>query len=89
MKIPPQPVPPRPPQNIQIPHHVSDVSVVGSYRSTYLVKDLFEFEVILWEDDEITLRKLIVVESDNIKSAYEHMIKNYPEPYFFKLNTPE
>lgn len=89
MKNPPKPVPGNKP--LGIPHRVSDVSAVGNCRIPFTepAKSAFEFEVIRWEDDEITLKKLIVVESDNIKNAYDYMIENYPKPYYFKLNLPE
>lgn len=86
-KVPP--VPPRPPQNIQIPHHVSDVSAVGSCRFSIEpeIWNSFKFKVVLFVEDEIILKKTINVRKPDLKSAYDWMIKKYPKPYSFELKS--
>lgn len=92
MKTPPKPPAPGKIPPLGTPRFISDLSVVGSCRIPFTepnfeANNTFLFEVILWEDDEITLKKLIEVKSDTIKNAYVYMIKNYPKPYYFALKS--
>lgn len=85
MKIPPQPVPPRP--HIQTPHHVSETSAVGSCRISIELEiwNSFEFQVVLLDDDQLIFKKWVKIKMATLQSASDFMKRKYPSPYFFEL----
>ena len=83
--------------NNVLPHKVSDATIVGSSRfglpepspkPAPELKITFQFEVILWGDNEIIQKKIVKIKRTSLKLAYEYMIRKYPA-YYFKLNTPK